>query len=114
MVSGEWLDEGITVSVSTYTVHRDPDIFGADPERYIPERWLQPDARDMQRGFLAFSQGGRGCLGRNIAYFQMQLVIAALVWRYDFALREEGWELEVMETFSAHTVSLPVVTTRRE
>ncbi|EHA21529.1 hypothetical protein ASPNIDRAFT_193975 [Aspergillus niger ATCC 1015] len=114
MVSGEWLDEGITVSVSTYTVHRDPDIFGADPERYIPERWLQPDARDMQRGFLAFSQGGRGCLGRNIAYFQMQLVIAALVWRYDFALREEGWELEVMETFSAHTVSLPVVATRRE
>ncbi|PYH61222.1 cytochrome P450 [Aspergillus niger CBS 101883] len=114
MVSGEWLDEGTTVSVSTYTVHRDPDIVGADPERYIPERWLQPDARDMQRGFLAFSQGGRGCLGRNIAYFQMQLVIAALVWRYDFALREEGWELEVTETFSAHTVSLPVVVTRRE
>ncbi|GLA40869.1 cytochrome p450 [Aspergillus niger] len=114
MVSGEWLDEGTTVSVSTYTVHRDPDIFGADPERYIPERWLQPDARDMQRGFLAFSQGGRGCLGRNIAYFQMQLVIAALAWRYDFALREDGWELEVMETFSAHTVSLPVVVTRRE
>ncbi|GAA89307.1 cytochrome P450 [Aspergillus luchuensis IFO 4308] len=114
MVSGEWLEEGTTVSLSTYTVHRYPDVFGLDPERYIPERWLQPGSRDMQRGFLAFSQGGRGCLGRNIAYFQMQLVIAALVWRYDLTLREEGWELETMETFSAHTGSLPVVVTRRE
>lgn len=114
MVSGEWLDEGTTVSVSTYTVHRDPDIFGTDSERYVPERWLQPGSRDMQRGFLAFSQGGRGCLGRNIAYFQMQLVIAALVWRYDLTLREEGWELETMETFSGHTGSLPVVVTRRD
>ncbi|KAL4891216.1 cytochrome P450 [Aspergillus ambiguus] len=107
-VSGEWLDEGTTVSVSTYTMHRDPTVFHEEPGRYIPERWLQPGGNALQRGFLAFSQGGRGCLGRNIAYFQMQLVIASLFLRYDLTLPSADWELGIRETFSAHTMPLPV------
>ncbi|KAL1871213.1 hypothetical protein Plec18167_007147 [Paecilomyces lecythidis] len=107
-VSGEWFEEGTTISVSTHTVHRDPSIFGEDPESYVPERWLQPGSNRLQRGFLAFSQGGRACLGRNIAYFQMQLIIATLFRRYDFALRKPDWELEVKEAFSGHTEPLPI------
>jgi cytochrome P450 len=107
-VSGEWFDEGTTISVSTHTVHRDPAIFHDSPEQYRPERWLELDGKEMQRGFLAFSQGGRACLGRNIAYFQMVLVIATLFSRYDFKLRSPDWELGQYETFSAHTNPLPV------
>lgn len=112
-VSGEWFDEGTTISVSTHTVHRDPAIFHEEPEKYRPERWLGPDGKEMQRGFLAFSQGGRACLGRNIAYFQMVLVIATLSGRYDFKLRSPDWELKYKETFSAHTESLPVRVSKR-
>jgi cytochrome P450 len=107
-VSGKWFDEGTTLSVSTYTVHRDPSVFHDAPETYRPERWLELGSNELQRGFLAFSQGGRACLGRNIAYFQMFLVIATLFSRYEFALREPDWELEIDETFSAHTKELPV------
>ncbi|KAJ5610020.1 cytochrome P450 [Penicillium lagena] len=112
-VSGEWFDEGTTISVSTHTVHRDPVIFHEDPEEYVPERWLQPGGSTLQRAFLAFSQGGRGCLGRNIAYFEMQLVVAALFLRYDFSLRSKDWELGVNETFSAHTAPLPATVVGR-
>lgn len=108
MVSGHWLEEGTTVSVSTHTVHRDERIFFEEAEKYIPDRWLRENASELQRGFLGFSQGGRACLGRNIAYFQMQLVIATLFAKYDFFLRSPDWELEINETFSAHTYPLPV------
>ena len=113
-VGGVWLEGGTTVSVSTHTVHRDPRIFHEDPDEYVPERWLRDDASAMQRGFLAFSQGGRACIGRNIAYFEMALVIATLFSRYDFELLSPDWELGIEENFSAHTKALPLRIRRRE
>lgn len=107
-VSGHWLEEGTTVSVSTRTVHRDPAIFGENPESFIPERWLRPDSADMQRGYLAFTQGGRGCIGRNIALFEMQLIIATLFWRYNVELLSPDWELGIKEALTGHTLPLPV------
>ncbi|KAJ9133804.1 Cytochrome P450 [Pleurostoma richardsiae] len=113
-VDGMWLEGGTTVSVSTHTVHRDSTIFHEDPDEYVPERWLRDDANAMQRGFLAFSQGGRACIGRNIAYFEMALVVALLFSRYDFVLRSPGWELGIDENFSAHTKPFPVKVLRRD
>lgn len=107
-VGGEWLEGGTTVSVSTRTVHRDTAIFHERPEDYIPERWLRDDAAAMQRGFLAFSQGGRGCIGRNIAYFEISLILAVLFSRYDLELPSPDWWLGIDENFSAHTKPLPL------
>ncbi|KAL1871055.1 hypothetical protein VTK73DRAFT_2290 [Phialemonium thermophilum] len=113
-VGGVWLEGGTTVSVSTHTVHRDPRIFHEDPDDYVPERWLRVDSSAMQRGFLAFSQGGRACIGRNIAYFEMALVVAVLFSRYDFDLRSPDWELGIEENFSAHTKALPLTIKLRD
>lgn len=113
LVDGQWLEAGTTVSVSTHTIHRDTEIFHDDPEQYIPERWLREDASKMQRGFLAFSQGGRACIGRNIAYFEMSLVISLLFHRYDLELPFPAWHLDVEEHFSSHTKALPLQVKRR-
>ncbi|KAK7897172.1 hypothetical protein LTR67_005061 [Exophiala xenobiotica] len=110
-IAGEWFNEGTTVSVSTYTLHRDEKIFGEDADEYRPERWL--DNNTLQRAFLGFSQGGRACIGRNIAYFEMSITIATLFWRYDFELPSPDWELPTIETLSGHTGPLPVRVTRR-
>lgn len=37
MIAGKWIDEGVTVSVPTYSLLRDEVAFD-EPERYIPER----------------------------------------------------------------------------
>ena len=116
-VNGDWLPGGVTVSVSTHTVHRDPTVFGERPEDFLPERWLSEDPKTsakMQRGFLAFSQGGRACIGRNIAYFEMVLILALLFSRYEFTLPTPDWVLPLEENFSAHTKALPIRVTRRE
>ncbi|CAL5873526.1 uncharacterized protein PFLUO_LOCUS7806 [Penicillium psychrofluorescens] len=107
-VSGEWLEEGTTASVSTRTIHRDPAVFGENPEEFIPERWIHSDSTSMQRGYLAFTQGGRSCIGRNIALFEMQLIIATLFWRYNINVLHSDWDLGIREGLSAHTLALPV------
>jgi cytochrome P450 len=60
MIEGEWVPGNTTVSVPTYTLHYDPDLF-KDPWVYKPERWLEDDAKDLQQVFIPFSAGGRGC-----------------------------------------------------
>lgn len=112
-VGGEWMEGNTTISVSTYTMHRDPDYFPS-PDEYRPERWLESGAADLQRVFLPFQQGGRACIGRNIAYLTMQMTIATLFLRYDFALLSKDWTLKTRETISGHTDALPLKFWKRE
>jgi len=60
MIGKEWIPGGTTVSVPTYTLHHDPDLF-EDPWTYKPERWLAENAADLQAVFLPFSAGARAC-----------------------------------------------------
>ena len=65
---------GTTVSASPYSLHRNPEAF-PEPERWIPERWLEADARRrlaMHRWFWAFGSGGRMCIGNHLAFRSKQ------------------------------------------
>lgn len=60
---------GIIVSSSAYCLHRNAGTF-PEPEKWLPERWLEAekDKRvEMKRLFWAFGSGGRMCLGNNFA-----------------------------------------------
>lgn len=60
VIDGEWIAGGTTVSVPTYSLHHEPELF-EDPWTYKPERWLEEDAGNLQQVFIPFSAGGRGC-----------------------------------------------------
>jgi len=60
---------GVRVSANAYTLHREPSVF-PDPEKWIPERWVDASAgkkEEMKRWFWAFGSGGRMCLGSHFA-----------------------------------------------
>jgi len=52
------------VSMSPYTLHRNPDVF-PNPLVFNPERWLGDpmEVTEMKKWFWAFSSGGRMCIG---------------------------------------------------
>ncbi|KAJ6257579.1 hypothetical protein Dda_7364 [Drechslerella dactyloides] len=52
-----FIPTGTEVSVPTYTVHRDPDIF-EDPLLFKPERWINP-TKDMEAVILTFGGASR-------------------------------------------------------
>jgi cytochrome P450 len=98
---GDWLlPEGVTVTPCIYLVHRRPDIY-PDPEAFQPERFLdnaQPDdpsaTQTSEAGrraggkpgtytWIPFGGGVRRCLGGAFAQFEMTVVLAELVQRWD-------------------------------
>ena len=58
-VSGKLFPEGTVLSVPSYTIHRDPDIWGNDVEAFRPERWFEQDQAGIQKTFNPFSYGPR-------------------------------------------------------
>ena len=64
IIDGLKVPANTVVSMSPYSLHRNPDVF-RDPLVFNPERWLG-DSRDvveMKKWFWAFSSGGRMCIG---------------------------------------------------
>jgi benzoate 4-monooxygenase len=59
-VCGRFFPAGSVVGVPSYTIHRDPDIWGHDPDLYRPERWFDTEkSAAMHKTFNAFSVGPR-------------------------------------------------------
>lgn len=106
-IAGKSIAGNVMVSVSAYVAHRDPMIY-PEPEEYLPERWLGDGGKELQKHFIAFSTGSRGCLGRNITYLEQTMLIAILVMRYDFSLTSANWHMEWEERFNLWPKSLPV------
>lgn len=113
MIAGRFIDEGVTVSVPTYTLLRDPEAFD-EPDVFDPDRWIKGDKGRMSKAHLPFSIGPRACIGRNIAYFEQIIVIATLAHLYDFELPSENFELGVIERFNANPDELVVKCRRRK
>jgi Cytochrome P450 len=63
------IPEGVRVSCSAYTLHRNEDVF-PNPEEWKPSRWLDASKEqkaEMNRWFWAFGSGARMCLGIHFA-----------------------------------------------
>ncbi|RCI13739.1 hypothetical protein L249_7948 [Ophiocordyceps polyrhachis-furcata BCC 54312] len=65
-IDGVWLPAQTVVSCQPYSVHRiNEDIF-PEPDVFNPDRWLEPERdADRRRLLFAFSNGGRGCVGKQ-------------------------------------------------
>ncbi|KAL3473187.1 cytochrome P450 [Aspergillus californicus] len=62
-VDGKVIPAGTIVGISAYTIHCDPEIWGPDAMKFIPERWLQPEGKQLDKYLVTFSKGARQCLG---------------------------------------------------
>jgi benzoate 4-monooxygenase len=103
VIAGQYIPQGVTVSVPTYSLLRDKTVFD-DAEQYVPDRWLTDNAekkREMMNSHLPFSTGPRACIGRNIAYFEQIVLVATLVKFYDFQF-DSSFELETLERFNSN------------
>lgn len=64
----------------------------ATPLEFHPERWLPLDQRPSQfvhDNLLAikpFSTGPAGCPGKLLAWAEMRLILAKLVWAFDISV----------------------------
>ena len=79
--TGYKLPPGTHISVPTYSVHRNADVY-PDPEVFKPERWLGKDTDKQYQCFSIFSTGPRSCIGQNFAWMEMLKTICMLLKFY--------------------------------
>ncbi|KAK1512439.1 uncharacterized protein CCOS01_14679 [Colletotrichum costaricense] len=101
VIAGQFVSEGITVSVPIYTLLRDVEVF-KDTETFRPQRWIDGNKEKMLKAHLSFSTGPRACIGRNITYFEQLMLISFLVRNFDFALASPCHEFRVLERFNSN------------
>ncbi|KAH8807633.1 gamma-glutamyltranspeptidase-domain-containing protein [Xylogone sp. PMI_703] len=95
-VKGEYFPPGVEIAVPTYTLHHNPKYF-PNPHKHIPERWLASESgvdnvKLAWEAFAPFSTGARMCIGRRLAYIELQIVIARVVFLYDMKYIDGGVE----------------------
>jgi cytochrome P450 len=82
-IDGVHVPGGTVVSVGQWSSCHTSRHF-RDPDLFIPERWIDPAySNDVKKAVNPFSVGPRNCLGKNLAYMEMRLMIARLLWNFD-------------------------------
>ncbi|KAI1330408.1 cytochrome P450 family protein [Xylariaceae sp. FL0255] len=90
-IRGKFVPGGTVVGSSAWTIHRMPEIWGDDAEEFQPERWLNKETvGELKRYFFSFGGGTRTCIGRNIAWLELEVLLATLLMRYDFKLADDA------------------------
>ncbi|KEQ98174.1 hypothetical protein AUEXF2481DRAFT_2148 [Aureobasidium subglaciale EXF-2481] len=84
-VDGYFLPAGVIVSTNPIAAGQSSANF-KEPLEFKPERWLVPDNKDILDASQPFSLGARGCLGRNLAWMEMNTILSKLHWKFDLEL----------------------------
>jgi cytochrome P450 len=112
-IDGTFVPESTIVGVPAYAIHRNSEYF-PEPEKFIPERWLATELNSSdvfddstpststfdvprtrqsvslaRQAFIAFSQGSRGCIGRQLAYYELHTALAHLLYRFEIRLSRD-------------------------
>jgi len=83
---GVKIPKGTVVVTYFYGTHHAPDLW-KNPEHFNPDRFAK-DRKKQQAPFayVPFGGGPRLCIGNNFAIMEMQLILAAMLRRYEFGL----------------------------
>ncbi|KAI1711029.1 cytochrome p450 domain-containing protein [Ditylenchus destructor] len=96
------IEKGTTVQADVFSIHRDPHIFGPDPDDFRPERWLNENEEDSAKqhrlSWMGFGTGPRTCVGMRFAYMEMKTALIYLVRKFKIFPNTEKSELKLVGT----------------
>ncbi|GLB40144.1 putative cytochrome p450 [Lyophyllum shimeji] len=131
-IGSHYVPKGTSTFVHFYSLHRDPRYFSPLPDAFLPERWLPPDMQiKLEPGhfkdqanvvlnanaFIPFSFGPSNCVGKNLAWMEMRMLVCMMMQKYEMRFEEgyrpEWWEENTLDYFVMMKGRLPVVLTPR-
>ncbi|KAL9269466.1 Cytochrome P450 76C1-like protein [Drosera capensis] len=91
-LNGYTIPHNSSVLLNMYSIHRDPLIWN-NPTRFLPERWLGDEAREVDWSgkwfqFLPFGSGRRMCPGIDVAERMVVTALAAMLYGREWRLPE--------------------------
>ncbi|TEA21029.1 Cytochrome P450 monooxygenase 1 [Colletotrichum sidae] len=94
VICSEEIPPGTLVEIQQWSSNHSPENW-SEPWKFMPERFLDLEKNDHDRldSLQPFSVGPRNCIGRNLAYAEMRMVLARLIFDFDMQLAQgnDGW-----------------------
>ncbi|XP_073134893.1 alkane hydroxylase MAH1-like [Henckelia pumila] len=84
--TGNYIPENKIVLLSFYSMGRMKVIWGKDCLDFKPERWISQRGgikHEPSYKFPAFNAGPRTCVGKEMAFIQMKMVAATVIYHYN-------------------------------
>ncbi|KAF5492575.1 Cytochrome P450 monooxygenase 1 [Colletotrichum siamense] len=90
-ICGQFIPENTIVAIHQWATYHDERNF-KNPFKFHPERFLgDPEyATDKREALQPFHLGPRNCLGRNLAYVEMRIMLARMIWNFDLVLADDS------------------------
>ncbi|KAK4061968.1 uncharacterized protein Triagg1_10131 [Trichoderma aggressivum f. europaeum] len=90
-IAGQYIPKNTAIYVSQFAANRSSSYFRL-PNEYHPERWLD-DAKfkdDKLDAVQPFILGVNVCIGRGLAWMEMRVTLAKLLWQFDWTIDGDG------------------------
>ncbi|CAM0902861.1 unnamed protein product [Alopecurus aequalis] len=107
-IDGYTIPAGTRLMVNAWALARDP-VSWETPEEFLPERFLPGgsaaalDGKGNYFEYVPFGSGRRICPGINFANAAMELMLANLVYHFDWELPPEIKEVDMKQVFGLTT-----------
>ncbi|KAF7180412.1 hypothetical protein CNMCM7691_009580 [Aspergillus felis] len=90
-ILGQYIPEQTYVAIPQWALYRREEYF-TEPNAFHPERFLGDSrfANDQRDALQPFSVGPRNCLGRNLAYAEMRLILALIIFNFDMKIAPDS------------------------
>ncbi|KAJ7017517.1 cytochrome P450 [Mycena alexandri] len=116
VIAGVFIPEGTQVYVPPFSLHLDPRYFD-NPEKFMPERWIDPSLAPNATAFIPFSHGPSNCVGQTLARQEMAMVacllLSQLELRFAPGFDVAGWPRQLHDYFITTRGPLMVSVKRR-
>lgn len=111
IICSQYVPGNVNITVSHWAAYHSPTNF-QQPYSFIPERWLPDSAlfqktpefqHEKRKVFQPFSAGPRNCIGINLAWAEMHVLLAKMIWHFDWTLEDQshGW-MDGMRMFAVY------------
>ncbi|EAW11678.1 cytochrome P450 [Aspergillus clavatus NRRL 1] len=91
-VDGHYIPPGVDAGTCIYSIHHNPAYY-PQPFTFRPERWIASECHTVKgdvslarSAFNPFSIGPRSCIGKSLAYVELHLALANVLWAFDLRL----------------------------
>ena len=83
VVDGEYIPAGVEVSAANWQLGHDTRYW-KNPWSFVPERWIGDGFGDKTSVYHPFGYGPRSCIGEALAYMELRIIIAKMIFAYDW------------------------------
>ncbi|KAI0395986.1 isotrichodermin C-15 hydroxylase [Xylariaceae sp. FL0594] len=93
-IAGNFVPEGTNVEIAHWSMNHSKENW-ANPWTFDPERFLGSAEEAREAGnkieaLQAFNVGPRNCIGRNLAYAEMRIILARIIFDFDLKLSDSS------------------------